>query len=103
MNSETTTPDTPALTALDAHKKWKEMCTNMIFLERQVLRMMAHPDATPEQVLTCKRSYAKMLQDMQDTLKQLQERYPRRDNLFSPAWRFESLSGYVFEMRRKEK
>lgn len=51
MNSETTTPDTPARTALDAHKKWKEMCTNMIFLERQVLRMMAHPDATPEQVL----------------------------------------------------
>lgn len=102
----TTTTDIPEpmrkLAAADARKRWKEMCENLRDMEQRVLMLMAHPDATQEQVMACKKVYMQAVASMKDTLLKLQERYPRTGSIFSPAWKFESLSGSWFIVVRKE-
>ena len=99
MNT-TTTEDPAKLDVVQVHQRWKVLCANMTNMERQVLKLMAHPQATAEQVLVAKNAYSKMLQDMQRTLLALQERYPRKGTLMSPAWGFTSLSGHTYEVHR---
>lgn len=88
---------------VEAHKLWKDLCANTNALERTLLKMMAHPEATPELLGSVRETYITILQSMQNTLNTLQNRYPRRGTTFSPAWQFTSLSGRVMNAQPKEK
>lgn len=102
MEQTDAVPDAPKLAAADVRRRWDAMCANLKLLEGGTLSLLAHKGATDEQILSAARRYRETMSLMKDMLLQLQERYPRKGNIFSPAWRFESLSGLGYRVKRKE-
>jgi hypothetical protein len=88
-------PDPKAVRA-----NWKSLCTHVNNMERCLLQLCAHPEATPEQIATVVDKYRAALQMMQETLPVLEQRLPTKPAPFGIPWEFNSISGRAWRVKR---
>lgn len=50
-------------TAQDVYKTWREMYANHQKMGRTILKLLAHPDATPEQIAQVRELWMRVVQD----------------------------------------
>lgn len=63
--------------------KWKDFVAHHKVMGTNVLRLMRHPDATPEQVWELHLKYTEAMKKLYDLRDVLRERYP--DGAFMPS------------------
>lgn len=90
-----TRPDIRAVRA-----NWEGLCSHVNNMERCLLQLCAHPDTNAVQLTEAINKYRATLQRMQEMLLELQTKLPQRLPPFGTPWKFDSISGRGWRVKR---
>jgi len=70
-----------------ARKSWGRACANLAEMEKQILKLVRHPDVTTEELLKAHAVYKEVHSSMMQTRAELEKQFPRKHAFLANPWR----------------